>query len=203
MPQAQQTEPAPPEATIEPPPPPTGEREEEEEAGASGGEDSDDENPVPIQKTTSAELSEHDRQMESQLRAYLLEHRRKQEGVDRRKQEGGARANPAEPQPLSEKPSGAEEGKGDSGGFDIFNDDVEEAGAVEEAVDEAAMMDRGDNYDDKEGYYAHRVGDILNDRYKAHTHPAHPLPPNPLISPSMPPSDPLIPSSRRSNGPPN
>jgi len=33
-------------------------------------------------------------------------------------------------------------------------------------VDEAAMMDRGDNYDDKEGYYAHRVGDVLNDRYK-------------------------------------
>jgi len=33
-------------------------------------------------------------------------------------------------------------------------------------VDEAAMMDRGDNYDDKEGYYAHRVGDMLADRYK-------------------------------------
>ena len=27
-------------------------------------------------------------------------------------------------------------------------------------------MDRGDNYDDKEGYYAHRIGDILNERYK-------------------------------------
>jgi len=27
-------------------------------------------------------------------------------------------------------------------------------------------MDRGDNYDDKEGYYAHRIGDIFNDRYK-------------------------------------
>jgi len=27
-------------------------------------------------------------------------------------------------------------------------------------------MDRGDNYDDKEGYFAHRIGDILNDRYK-------------------------------------
>merc|ERR1719440_2023512 len=37
---------------------------------------------------------------------------------------------------------------------------------AEEAVDEAAAMDRGDNYDDKEGYYAHRVGDVLNDRYK-------------------------------------
>ena len=24
----------------------------------------------------------------------------------------------------------------------------------------------GDNYDDKEGYFAHRVGDMLNDRYK-------------------------------------
>ena len=27
-------------------------------------------------------------------------------------------------------------------------------------------MDRGDNTDDKEGYFAHRVGDVLNDRYK-------------------------------------
>ena len=55
--------------------------------------------------------------------------------------------------------------KGEGGGFDMFNDDVEAAANVEE-VDEAAMMDRGDNYDDKEGYYAHRIGDILNDQYK-------------------------------------
>ena len=54
-----------------------------------------------------------------------------------------------------------------SGGFDMFNDEVDEAAQVTaEEVDEAAMMDRGDNYDDKEGYYAHRVGDVLNERYK-------------------------------------
>jgi len=56
----------------------------------------------------------------------------------------------------------------DDGGFDMFSETFDEK--VDEAnmeeVDEAAMMDRGDNYDDKEGYFAHRVGDILNDRYK-------------------------------------
>jgi serine/threonine-protein kinase PRP4 len=45
-------------------------------------------------------------------------------------------------------------------------EEVAAAGGVEGDVDEAAMMDRGDNFDDKEGYYAHRLGDLLNDRYK-------------------------------------
>ena len=65
------------------------------------------------------------------------------------------------------------EGEGDKAdGFDMFNDDVEEAEVAEEALDEAAAMDRGDNYDDKEGYYAHRIGDLLNDRYKVRADPA-------------------------------
>jgi len=138
--------------------------------GADG--DSDDDNPVPVQKVASSDLSEHDRKMESQLRAYLLEHRRKQEGWKQEGSKTGAAPAPAPAQqPATSEAMGEEEGasqeKQDDGGFDIFNDDVQEAAAaVEDAVDEAAMMDRGDNYDDKEGYYAHRVGDVLNDRYK-------------------------------------
>ncbi|KAL1495496.1 hypothetical protein AB1Y20_016861 [Prymnesium parvum] len=127
--------------------------------GLADADSDDDDNPVPLQMVPSADLSEHDRKMESQLRAYLLEHRRKQEGL---------RQSVAAPSKGRTDAVGTDgdEGKEDLGGFDIFNDDVEEAAAVEEAVDEAAMMDRGDNYDDKEGYYAHRVGDVLNDRYK-------------------------------------
>jgi len=49
----------------------------------------------------------------------------------------------------------------------MFTDDVEDVpDAPIDEIDEAAAMDRGDNYDDKEGYFAHRIGDILNDRYK-------------------------------------
>lgn len=145
--------------------------------GESGGGDADSDDddtlaPAALHKMRSTDLSEHDRKMENELRAYLLQHRRQQEGTS--KSQGVA------PAPAPAAASAAEgavkqtEGADDGGGFDIFNDEVEEIDAVEEAVDEAAMMDRGDNYDDKEGYYAHRVGDVLNDRYKVsedgHTH---------------------------------
>ena len=142
--------------------------------GEAEGDSEDDENPVPVERVAAADLSEHDRKMESQLRAYLLEHRRKQEGSKGGISAAAAAAVAAATTATAATGSDARWGeteaeaeKADDGGFDIFNDDVEEAAAVEEAVDEAAMMDRGDNYDDKEGYYAHRVGDILNDRYKA------------------------------------
>jgi serine/threonine-protein kinase PRP4 len=62
----------------------------------------------------------------------------------------------------------ASQGADAGDGFDMFSDDVEEVAVAQnnDEVDEAAAMDRGDNYDDKEGYFAHRTGDVLNDRYK-------------------------------------
>ena len=161
--------------------------------GANGGGDADgdsddDENPVPVSKVASSDLSEHDRKMEEQLRAYLLEHRRKQEGGSKPAKPAAAAASTAEPDDATGGEGGAE--KADDSGFDIFNDDVEEAAEVDEAVDEAAMMDRGDNYDDKEGYYAHRVGDILHDRYKARAASAFPV--LPLFACSCAPASRLI-----------
>jgi hypothetical protein len=89
--------------------------------------------------------------------------------------EGGTPRQPAPQPPAHEGAAAAADAAADDGekggdkgdGFDMFNDDVVEEAVVEDALDEAAAMDRGDNYDDKEGYYAHRIGDMLADRYKA------------------------------------
>ena len=154
----------------------SGGMEDMESGGGDEEADSDDDGvavPASLKKMRSADLSEHDRKMENELRAYLLQHRRQQEGGSSTKRQG------AEPAPPPAAASAAEETKeevekiDDGGGFDIFNDEVEEIEAVDDAVDEAALMDRGDNYDDKEGYYAHRVGDVLNDRYKVERPPSH------------------------------
>ena len=87
---------------------------------------------------------------------YLADHRRRSEGMP--PTNGFTQADA--PQPGNSK--------SDGGGFDMFNEAFDEAPAatMDELVDEAALMDRGDNYDDKEGYFAHRIGDILHDRYK-------------------------------------
>lgn len=92
---------------------------------------------------------------------YLEDRKRRSESFGSHVDAGGDGAAPAAGATEGEAEEAAEGG----GGFDMFNDEVEEVEATDE-VDEAAAMDRGDNYDDKEGYYAHRVGDILNDRYK-------------------------------------
>jgi len=130
------------------------------------GEDDDDEDARPLVKMHSSDLSDEARRKETELRSYLLEHRRRMEGGSKESSNKEAAHDAAQEKSDAdmEGKSGAAE-QGDNA-FDIFNDEVEEPEAAEEAIDEAAMMDRGDNYDDKEGYYAHRVGDILNDRYK-------------------------------------
>merc|ERR1740130_1712918 len=146
-----------------------------EEAPPAGEADSDsDGESAPVLRT---ELSVEAKAKESELRAYLLDHRRRMEGGTPHQKVDPSQVDPAlDPAPEDEvlpdaEPTGAEAAIGDAkkddgGGFDMFNDDVEEVDVPEEVLDEAAAMDRGDNYDDKEGYYAHRIGDLLNDRYK-------------------------------------
>jgi len=130
---------------------------------------------MQLARTHSTEVSDDDKRKEAELRKYLSDQRRRSEGGTAAKPGTAAAADAAAAGQTEEATGGdaADDDKGGTdadkggGGFDIFSDEVEEAPAeLEEAVDEAAMMDRGDNYDDKEGYYAHRVGDILNDRYK-------------------------------------
>jgi len=135
------------------------------EEGAAADSDSED-GPAPMKKMTSADMTDEARQKDKELRAYMLSHRRRSEV-------GGSKAAPA-PAPAD----AAEQGEGEAAAeveedksaktFDMFTtEDVDEPEvALEEIVDEAAAMDRGDNYDDKEGYYAHRIGDILSERYK-------------------------------------
>ena len=143
---------------------------------AEQASDSDEESAVPLQRLSSQETSrfataEDAKRKEEELRKYMLNHRRRSEGggepANGEPENGGGGASEA--QPTSTASEGATGGTAASGGgFDMFGEGEEEtvaAGLADEA-DEAAMMDRGDNYDDKEGYYAHRVGDILDDRYK-------------------------------------
>jgi serine/threonine-protein kinase PRP4 len=145
--------------------------------GASESEEEEEASRAPkVQRAGSHEISEEARQKEAELRKYLQEHRRRSESVhapSKPQQEAGSTGEGA----AAASASGGEDKGGDGGdggdgggargGFDMFNDEVDEkAIPIEEAVDEAAMMDRGDNYDDKEGYFAHRVGDMLNERYK-------------------------------------
>jgi len=153
------------------------------EGGGEGGADEDDEeDDVPLQRQSSREMSDEAKAKEAELRNYLLNHRRRSETTSKEDLKGAAPST-AEGAADSAKADGAADGAdegtgeeeakgagadgGDRGEFDMFSDEVEEAALpLEDAVDEAAMMDRGDNYDDKEGYYAHRVGDVLNERYK-------------------------------------
>lgn len=136
---------------------------------AAAAEESEEESAAPpliAREGSNAGLTEEQRAKENELRRYLLDHRRRMEGGEEKE---GAPAAPAAA--AAAVPKEASEGEaakgGDGDGFDMFNDEVEAPeGLAEDAVDEAAMMDRGDNYDDKEGYYAHRIGDVLNDRFK-------------------------------------
>ena len=52
--------------------------------------------------------------------------------------------------------------------FDMFTDDFEHdtIAGFSDKNDKTVMMDRGDTLVDREGYYAHRIGDILNERFK-------------------------------------
>ena len=155
------------------------------EAAVEVREDSESEEeapaPVHLNSQDANPLSDEAKRKEAELRKYLLDHRRRTENVEGKSNPGCETAQATSDQPeqsgarLSNdvgNASGtnpiASARKGDDGGFDMFSDAFDEpvAEAMEELVDEAALMDRGDNYDDKEGYYAHRVGDILNDRYK-------------------------------------
>jgi len=149
--------------------------------GGRGKGDSDDDiaEEPKLELTAGMPLSVEQRKKEDELRAYLLEHRRRMEGG---KDADAATAKAVTAAPAAAAVADAAEGAptgrdakgdakrdegGDDDGFDMFNDEVEAPeGLAEEAVDEAAMMDRGDNYDDKEGYYAHRIGDVLSERYK-------------------------------------
>ena len=138
--------------------------------GDEGGSDDEMDVVVPIQRTQSTELSEEDKKKQAELRKYLEEQRRKTEGgqkaaAEKAAAEKAAAAAAAAAEASSSTATGAEKS---NDGFDMFSDEVEESAIQgnEDAVDEAALMDRGDNYDDKEGYFAHRVGDVLNERYK-------------------------------------
>jgi len=61
-------------------------------------------------------------------------------------------------------------GAGPQRGFDMFTDSPVRAAALRAqgvgAAASAAQHDRGDSYDDVEGYFSHRTGDVLNGRYK-------------------------------------
>ena len=120
---------------------------------------------APLRRTPSSELTVEERKKETELRAFMLAHRRQFEGgaAPRAQGERGAEGKGSAPADAAQT---ADIEKMDDGGFDMFNDDVEAVANPEAQLDEAAAMDRGDNYDDKEGYFAHRVGDLLNDRYK-------------------------------------
>lgn len=102
-----------------------------------------------------AAVSDEARARESELKAFML--------ARLKSTEKGSK--PREPPPKKADQAEADDPDGGGGGFDMFNDDVEDVDREAE-LDEAAAMDRGDNYDDKEGYYAHRVGDVLAERYK-------------------------------------
>jgi hypothetical protein len=121
---------------------------------------------------------EEGKRKEAELRQYLANHRRRSEAFGSGPKNPKADEAGGEPSEAATgvgaaagsssdtKAAGGAEG---AGGFDMFSETFTEKeidGPNMEEVDEAALMDRGDNYDDKEGYYAHRVGDILNDRYK-------------------------------------
>jgi len=138
--------------------------------------------------------TDEDKKKAAELRQYLAAHRRRSESIETNAVsapkasnltvseaddvamvtgEAGAAASAsagsaaAAVEPVA--PASSSSKAADDGGFDMFSDKFDEKALDEanmEEVDEAAMMDRGDNYDDKEGYYAHRVGDVLNDRYK-------------------------------------
>lgn len=138
---------------------------------ADGAESESEEGEAPAaSRVLSSDLSLEDRKKETELRAFMLAHRRQTEGGQpRRERVAPAAATAASSSAGTSQKAGAEE-EGDVG-FDMFNDDVEEVTNPELMLDEAAAMDRGDNYDDKEGYYAHRVGDVLGERYKVRSPP--------------------------------
>ena len=131
------------------------------DAANSDSDDDAERSNVP-QRQGSHEMSAEARVRESELRKYLMEQRRSEDSAATAKIAAAAAAK------AEAMVKAAAETGDDAGGFDMFNDEVDEREVADEAnaVDEAAAMDRGDNYDDKEGYYAHRVGDVLNDRYK-------------------------------------
>jgi hypothetical protein len=165
--------------------PPAGdERAPQTEQGeqVDGAESESEEGEFPAaSRVMSSDLSLEDRKKETELRAFMLAHRRQTEGgqqQSRRERAAPAAAAAALSSADTAQKTGADEEV--DGGFDMFNDDVEEVTNPELMLDEAAAMDRGDNYDDKEGYYAHRVGDVLGERYKVRcpppARPAQPLP---------------------------
>jgi hypothetical protein len=145
--------------------------------GQENDEDSDEDGPRPeLRRVTSTD--EEGKRKEAELRQYLANHRRRSEAFGSGPKNPKADEAGGEPSEAATgvgaaagsssdtKAAGGAEG---AGGFDMFSETFTEKeidGPNMEEVDEAALMDRGDNYDDKEGYYAHRVGDILNDRYK-------------------------------------
>jgi len=139
-----------------------------EEGAAMADSDSED-GPAPMQKMTSADMTDEARQKDKELREYMLNHRRRSEVGNKAPKAAPAPA-PVDAAEQGEAAEEEEEEEDKSGAkmFDMFTtEDVDEPEvALEEVVDEAAAMDRGDNYDDKEGYYAHRIGDILSERYK-------------------------------------
>ena len=89
---------------------------------------------VSVQRVSS-QLSDEAKQKESELRAYLLDHRRRMEGgkKDAKPEPAPAPAGDAPPEaPKGEAKEDGKEGKDKGDGFDMFNDDVEEADVAEE-----------------------------------------------------------------------
>jgi len=134
----------------------------DDETGAQGESESEDGAGPAVARATSVE----DQAKATELRAFMNSHRRQSEIGKGLAPAAKAAAVAAAAAAAAAQAAGEGGGEDAVDEFDMFNDEVEFVANPEAMLDEAAAMDRGDNYDDKEGYFAHRVGDLLSDRYK-------------------------------------